>query len=114
MIEKNAFKCLRCGWLWINRKEGTPFRCPHCNSTQWNVAAENVKEGYSKDHMKFPVGDLTVGEERLLPWIMSPDGHPDPRANGNRNISIKRWAVRNGQRFTFLSAPRGMTIRRVV
>jgi DNA-directed RNA polymerase subunit RPC12/RpoP len=36
-ITRKGFKCLRCGYEWIPRKEGqAPQLCPKCRSAYWN------------------------------------------------------------------------------
>ena len=30
------FKCLKCGHIWIPRREGTPRICPKCKSIRWD------------------------------------------------------------------------------
>ena len=34
-IRRNT--CLRCGYIWIPRKEEDPKCCPDCNSPYWNI-----------------------------------------------------------------------------
>lgn len=34
-MEVTKYKCERCGYVWIPRKE-SPKNCPHCISPYWN------------------------------------------------------------------------------
>lgn len=32
----DAFKCERCGYVWVPRTEVKPTICPHCKSPYWD------------------------------------------------------------------------------
>lgn len=37
------FKCLRCGYVWIPRKEERPITCPKCRSPYWDKERKHSK-----------------------------------------------------------------------
>lgn len=43
-IEVEGYKCLRCGYEWIPRKNETPVRCAKCKNPYWNRPKKEVKK----------------------------------------------------------------------
>ncbi len=49
-ITRKGFKCLRCGYEWIPRKQGhAPQLCPKCRSAYWNKPRVRRRRTKAKD-----------------------------------------------------------------
>ena len=48
MKERKIYKCKRCDWIWMARKEEIPITCPKCRSPYWNKKRINKKEDENK------------------------------------------------------------------
>lgn len=46
IITVKAFKCDRCGYIWLNkeRTEKPPMACSHCKSFYWNRGKKAKKK----------------------------------------------------------------------
>lgn len=42
VLEKNDFKCLRCGHEWESKVQ-CPSMCPKCHSPNWDVSYNDVR-----------------------------------------------------------------------
>jgi len=43
------YKCKRCGWTWMSRKNQVPITCAKCRSPYWNI---KKKVKVSKDDIR--------------------------------------------------------------
>lgn len=115
-MEREILECLRCQWKWMSRVD-IPLRCPRCQSPKWNVPEEAgapEKIFYGKDKLKYPVGDLQLGEVRNLAWIRDAEGRRDMAANEARFRAVGRWAKRNGQVFRLTGdIHEGLIVKRI-
>lgn len=64
-ITRKGFKCGRCGFEWLPRKEGKgPKQCPKCRSAYWN--RPRVRKKYSKSKGATEEAERLYDEYRKL------------------------------------------------
>ncbi len=52
-ITKTGYRCIRCGWEWLPRREAVPTIGPKCKSPYWNrerEAAGKAAHGAQERH----------------------------------------------------------------
>ena len=86
--------CIRCGYEWMPRIESRPKSCPGCKQRSWDTPKR--PRVVKTDHVamcQYPVFDLAVGEDVLLPF------YENGVMNATRNATIRGYGRRTGKSF---------------
>lgn len=72
IIQVHEYECIKCGYKWINRKNGqngpTPVRCAKCKQMDWDKGNISKKESRYRYKLRFTVGEYKSNTYRPHFW----------------------------------------------
>ncbi len=112
----NFVTCQKCNYDWIPRVQ-CPKHCPNCNAVNWWETKPDELDDESDEpkqgNKKFPIQDLEVGQQVLLPWRSDSKGYPDPVKNASMNRAVRQEESRKGKKFERIPQAAGLLVIRI-
>jgi hypothetical protein len=98
-------QCVVCGHGWKQRKDKKSLRCPRCSRKNW--------EDGKRKKQSYGIEKLEIGESKIIPWNLLPDGNMDQKKNYRVARAVDSYSCRTKRRFRKEPNYTGLKITRI-